>query len=127
MIQLRMTKQISHRTGHSRFVVPRAENHSLDARENDRARAHRARLERDVERAVVKAPAVELLGGLADSETLGVSGRILIANGTVGGDREDRAVMNDDSAHGNFVALHRLAREIERVANELLVVGVGIR
>jgi hypothetical protein len=43
-----------------------------DAGEDDRARAHRARLERDVERRVEQAPGADRRGGLADREHLGV-------------------------------------------------------
>ena len=42
------------------------------------ARAHRARLERDDERAVVEAPAVARARGVGDREQLGVRGRVAV-------------------------------------------------
>ena len=48
-----------------------------DAREHDRARAHRARLERDVERRVEQPPGAQAPRRLAQREHLGVGGRVL--------------------------------------------------
>ena len=46
-----MAQQIADRARHPRLVIPRAEHHAIEPREHDGARAHRARLERDVQRA----------------------------------------------------------------------------
>src|ERR1700682_223692 len=53
MIQLRMPQQISNRAGHPGFLIPRAENNPLHPGQDNSASTHRARLQRDVESAVV--------------------------------------------------------------------------
>src|SRR5687768_17531967 len=60
VIELRMSEQVAYRTGHPRLGVPRAKHHALESSQYDRTRAHRARLERDVQRAVVEPPAIQL-------------------------------------------------------------------
>ena len=60
VIQPRVTQQVSDRAGHPGFLIPRAEHNSLHPRKDYRAGAHRARLERYVESAVVEAPPIQL-------------------------------------------------------------------
>src|SRR5690606_24077038 len=57
MVEPRVAQQVTYRPRHPRLLIPRTEDHALHAREYERARAHRARLERHVERAMVQAPA----------------------------------------------------------------------
>ena len=76
-----------------------------------------------VESAIVETPAVELLGALADGETLGVRGGILVADGAVSGDGEDGVVTDDDRADGDFVPARGFTRQVEGVGDVLLVGG----
>ena len=59
MIESRMTQQIDNGSGHSRFVIPRAKDHAIDARENNCAGTHRTRFERDVQRAPLETPRIQ--------------------------------------------------------------------
>ena len=59
VIEARVAQQVFDRAGHPGFLIPRAEHDSLHPRKDDRAGAHRARLERYVEGAVVEAPPIQ--------------------------------------------------------------------
>src|SRR6266542_4945027 len=80
MIEPRVAQQISNRPCHPGFLVPRPKNYARNACEDDRSRAHCARLEGHVESAVVESPPIEVFASFADREQLGVSGSVLIAN-----------------------------------------------
>jgi hypothetical protein len=116
-----VAEEVSHRAGHPGSRVPRAEHHAVDAREHERPRAHRARLERDVERAAVEAPAAERGGGGAQREHLGVGGGVLVAHGAVGGGRDHRVAAHDDRADGHVAP--RRPRRRERAAHVRFVVS----
>lgn len=127
MIQSGMPQQIADRSSHTRLLIPCAEDHPLHARQHDRAGAHCAGFECDIEGAVIESPAIELRGRLANREELSVSGGILIADGAIGRCSQDCTVADYDRADGNFVALRRIAGEIEGVSNVLLVGSEGLR
>src|ERR1700675_1704215 len=114
-----MPKQVSHRPGHSRFVVPRSKHDALETGQHDRARAHRAWLERPVQCAGVASPTVEFGRRLAYGEQLGVSGRVLVAEGSIARRRDYRSVANDNRAYRDLVPFYRLAGEIERIPDVL--------
>ena len=116
-----MSQQVLDRAGHACLVVPRAKDHALQTRQNDRASTHRAGLEGYVERAIVQPPTIEFGGSFAYRENLGVSGRVLIADCSVAGGGDDRAIADNYGANGDFVALHGLAGKVERVTNVLFV------
>jgi hypothetical protein len=59
VIETRVTEQVAHGSGHSCFLVPSTEHDARDAGEHDRARAHRAGLERHVQRALTEPPFAE--------------------------------------------------------------------
>jgi hypothetical protein len=121
VIEPGMPKQVSHRSGHSRFVVPRSKHDALETRQYDCARAHRAWLERHVQRAVVESPAVEFRRRLANSEKFSVSGGILVADSSIARRRDYRSVANDYRANRDLVSLYRVAGEIERIADVLFI------
>ena len=52
VIEARMSEQIADRSRHPGLVVPCAEDDAREPREHDRAGAHCARLEGDVQRAI---------------------------------------------------------------------------
>jgi len=56
VIQTRVPNNVGHRPGHARLLVERTKDEHAHPRQYDRAGAHRARLERDVQRAVVESP-----------------------------------------------------------------------
>lgn len=121
MIQSGMPQQVADRSSHTRLLIPGTKNNALHAAQHDGPGAHRAGLERDIEGTVIESPAFELRGSLANREELGVSGGILIAHGAIGRCRQNCPVPDYDRPDGNFVALRRIAGEVESVSYVLLV------
>src|SRR3990170_4896423 len=76
VIELWLFEQLRDRDHSARFVVRRAEDDQGHAREHDRAGAHRARLDRHVERAVAQTPAPQCRPRRAKREHFGVGRRI---------------------------------------------------
>src|SRR6266545_1110703 len=77
MIQPRMPDQIPYRPAHPRLLVIRPEHQLPDFGQHDRPRALRARLDRNVERAVGKTIRLERVERALDREKLGMIGGIL--------------------------------------------------
>ncbi len=127
MVQTRMTQEITDRAGHPSFFIPCAEDHPLHTRQHDRTRAHGAWFQCYIEGTVVESPAIEFGGRLANREELGVSGRVLIADSAICCCCDDCPVPNYDCTNGNFVALPRIAGEVESVSNVLLVGSERLR
>ena len=121
MIELGMPQQVPNRPGHPCFLIPRPEYNAFHPRENDGAGTHRARLQRDVESAVVEPPAIELGRCLADGEKLRVRGGILIANRPVGCGGEDRSIAHDNRPDWHLVSLYRFAGEVQCIPYVLLI------
>ena len=98
-----------------------AVDHARHAREHDRARAHRARLERHVEHAVEHPPRAELRGGLAQRQDLGVRGGVLAQLALVVAGPDDLAVLDHDGPDRDVVVLERALRLAQREPHEVLV------
>ena len=79
-----------------------------------RARAHRARLERDDEGAVVEAPVTDLRGRVAQRQDLGVSCWIAGELALVVARREHVAITHDDRTDGHVAVFEGGARLVER-------------
>ena len=91
-----------------------AEDDGGDAGEDDRAGAHRAGLEGDVEGRAGQAPAAERLGGGADREDLGVGGRVAAQLALVAGGGEQLAVAEDRGADRDVAVGLGQARLLDR-------------
>lgn len=77
-------------------------NPSLD----DRTRAHRARLQRDVERALVKMPVLQNLPGRAQSQDFSVSSRIAVSLSPIlRFGNQFASTVNNCSTHGYFTSI----------------------
>src|SRR4051812_6777170 len=87
-----------------------AEIEAAEAGERDRARAHRAGFERDVEIAGVEPLVAERARRGADCEHLGMRRGIMVADGAIAGAADDMAVTHDDTADWNFAGSLRGAR-----------------
>ena len=79
--------------------------------------AHRAGLERDVERAAGQAVVAERAGRVAQRRDLGVRGRVVARDRRVAAAADDRAVADDDRADRDLAARRRRPRERERLAH----------
>jgi hypothetical protein len=121
MIQLGMAQQVPYRSAHPCFFIPCPEYNALHAGEHYGPGAHRARLERHVESAVVEPPAIELGGRLPDGEKLRVRSGILIANRPVRRRGEDGSITHDNRSDRHLVSLYRFTSQVERVSYVLLV------
>src|SRR5690349_13679564 len=85
--------------------VARAVDEASDARVDERPGAHRARLERDVERATLEPPGAQSLGGSPDGDDLGMGHGISIYFAPVVTARELVAVGVDDDRTYGYVAV----------------------
>ena len=111
------------RAARARLGIARAVDHSGHAREHDRAGAHVARLEGDVERGLVQPPGLDRLAGGADGQDLGVGRRILGALDPVVPAADDAAVPDDHGADGHFSFGRGGARLRERGFEVAIVLG----
>ena len=121
VIQSRVTKQVVHRASHACLVIPCTKHNAFHSRKNDRAGAHRARFDGDVQRAVVESPPIQLRRRFANRKHLSMGGWVLISERAIGGCGDDRAIADDYRADRNLVAARRLARDVESVADILLI------
>src|SRR5439155_12270720 len=88
-------QQVPERAGEAGLRVWRAEHDPRDPSEDRRARAHRAGLQRDVQRAALQAPLSERPGGGPDREDLGMRSRVAEALALVPGRAERPFVPRD--------------------------------
>ena len=72
----RLGEEVDHASHCAALGVGRSVDEARDPRQRDGAGAHRARLERHVDRRLQQTPASQSLRGLAQSEHLGVRGGI---------------------------------------------------
>jgi hypothetical protein len=126
VVEPRLGEDVEDAARRARLRVGRRVDHARHAREDDRARAHRARLERHVERAVEDAPRAEVRGGGAQGEHLGVRGRVLAQLALVVAGADHLAVVDDDGADRDVVVRERQLRLGEREAHVALVTCQGV-
>jgi hypothetical protein len=86
---------------------------------NHGAGAHAARLNGDVERDAGEAIIAEEACGFAKDDNFRVGGGVAVADGTVAGASEDLAVVDKNSADGDFASGGRGASFEERFLHEL--------
>ena len=75
-VEARLAEHVEHAAGGAGLRVGRAVDDARHPRPHDRARAHRAGLDRHVQDGVGDPPAAELRAGLAQRQHLGVRGRV---------------------------------------------------
>ena len=118
-----MRRDVEHRADRALNGILRAEIECVEAREEDRSDAHRAGLERDVERTAVEAPGVERRAGTADCETFCMRGGIAECLHLVVPARDDRTVFDDDRPDRDFAEGRGLVRLRQRLRHEKLCVS----
>ena len=89
-----------------------------DPRQRDRAGAHRARLQRDIEVAIDQPLAAGDLRGLPDGENLGMRGRIAVGQGAVSGRGDDLVIEHDHAADRHFAGFSGLFGRFQRQIHE---------
>jgi hypothetical protein len=90
-----------------------------DAGLDDGAGAHAAGLDGDVEGSIRKAVIAKEAGGFAENDDFGMGGGVTIADRAVAGTGENLAVMDQDSAYGDFAGSSCRAGLGERFLHEL--------
>src|SRR5690625_945127 len=78
VIQTSVTHHITYRPASPRFWIPRTKHEPRDARQNNRARAHGARFQRDSQSATIKAPCAQRSSGLPHCKQLSMRGGVII-------------------------------------------------
>ena len=114
MVEGGLAEDVEDAAGGAGLGVGGAEDDGGDAGEDDRAGAHRAGLERDVERRRRQPPAAERLGGGADREDLGVGGRVAAQLALVAGGGEHSPSRATTAPIGTSPWRLRLAGTLER-------------
>ncbi len=102
------------------FLVVRAKVNRFQPAVYKRARAHRARFERDVHFAVRKIPA-EFFVSVFERDDFRVRNCRVVPLFSVVAFRDDLAVQDDDRADGNFVESFRLFCELDCAAHKLFI------
>src|SRR5204863_7916843 len=113
MIETRVLHEIAEGAAEAGLRIVGGEDQLLDARVHERARAHRARLERHDHRRSFEPPVADRLCRLANRVELGVSERIT-GLAAIAAAADDRAVaVDDDRADGDLAFRARLFGERE--------------
>jgi hypothetical protein len=120
VVQARVLDEVLQRAAHPGLRVARAEDQVGDPGEHDRAGAHRARLQRHVERAPEQAPVAGRLRGATDGDHLRVCRRVLQGVREVVPGRDQLAVAHDHRADRNLSDRLRAARLLDREAHPSL-------
>src|ERR1044072_2200990 len=102
MIESRLLRQTVKRVQAARLRIGAAEDQTRDTGLEDRADAHDARLERDVDRAFLQPPAFEARGRGLDGENFRMSERALPLFTQVMRAREHGVVRDDNRTDGDF-------------------------
>jgi len=100
-----VVEHLQRRTARACLWVARPEDHAPQARMHDRARAHRAGLNCNIQAATGKAVVPELPGGAAQDQDFRVRGRIAQVDRAIVGAGDDASVLDDHRAYGSFVLI----------------------
>ena len=115
MIEPAVPHQVPSGARCSILIIPGTEDEPRNSRHHDRARAHRAGLERDDERAPFESPLTEHLSCRSQHEDLGVSRRVASPLTLIAGGRDHRAIGIEDDGTDRYIASSpRLRRLSER-------------
>jgi len=110
MVRAWVVHDLHHRVHGAGFGVVRAVNQAPNAGVNQRARAHRARLNCSKQIAVSQAMVADRGTRFAQGNHLGVSGRVGIGDVAIESMANDLAIVNDHCADGDFSGLKRTLR-----------------
>src|SRR5918996_2531574 len=113
MIQSGIAREIAERSGEARFRVHRAEDEPVEPRQHERTGAHRARLERHIDRATRESPRMQRGGPRSNRQDLSVRRRIVVALSSVPRAAEDLIAPRDDRADRHVAPRERESRILE--------------
>ena len=89
-----------------------------DPRERDRAGAHGAGLQRDIEVAIDQPFGADGLGGLPNGQDFGMRGRVAVGQGPVAGGGDDLVVKDDHASDRHFAGFSGVFGRFERQIHE---------
>ena len=89
-----------------------------NARECDRAGAHRARLERDIKIALNEPLGAERRACRPDGNQLGMRGGVMVGERAIAGTRDNGAIVHDDAADRDLATAAGRARFLQRDVHE---------
>ncbi len=121
MVEARIGKDFEAGVDGAALGVVGAVDEARDAGLNDRAGAHAAGLDGDVERCVCEAIVAEEARGFTKDDDFGVGGWIVVADSAVAGAGENLSVVNQDGSDGDFAGEGRGAGLRECFLHELEV------
>ncbi len=122
MVQTSVATDIVHRAQRTRFLIARTIDQPRDARVDQRAYAHHARLEGHIDRYGGEPVGSERRCGFTQSEDLGMCGRITESDRPIVPSPDDHPASDRDRADGNLALAMAAARFFERHRHELAVV-----
>lgn len=93
----------------------------MEPSEDDCPRAHGAGLEGYVERTIIETPAFQHRACFSNRQHLGMRCRVLIANRSIIGSRNNRVPPNDDRPDRDFILPSSVMPNRDCVAHELLI------
>ena len=114
-----MADDVEKRLARARLCIRCTVDDAIDAAHDERARTHRARLDRNVERQPRKAPAAKLLRRFLQSDDLGMCRAVVPSFAHIVRTRDDRASRIDEhGADGHLARLEGLLRLLERLLHK---------
>ncbi len=119
MVESRVGKHFKAGADGSAFGIVGAIDEARDARLDDCACTHAARLDGDVERGIGKTVVGQEAGGLAQNDNLCVSCWVVVADGAVAGTGEDLAIVDEHGADRDFAGYRCGARFGQGFLHEL--------
>jgi len=126
MIQLLRVANLKMRIDRTRTLIRRPVNEQRNSRLDQGAGAHRAWLDRRIDRRASQPVITDFGGRHPDRDHLGMGGRIAISARSIAGDGDDFALPNDASAHRHLASRLSLARRAQGFAHPALV-GLDLR
>jgi hypothetical protein len=121
VVEARLPEHVENAAGGARLRVGGAVDDPREARQDDRAGAHRARLEGHVEDRVRNPPPPEIRSGLAEREDLGVRRGVSPKLALVSRRGEHLPLSHDHGADRDVVVIGGTLRLAQRETHELLV------
>ena len=125
VIQLGAGEQLEAGTERAAFGVVGGVDEARNPRLDDRASAHGAGLEGNVEDGAGEAVVAEKARGLANNDNFGVGGGVIIADSAIAREGENGIVMDEHGANGDFAGVGRGAGFVESNLHKVEVVRHG--
>jgi hypothetical protein len=122
MIQGRVLRDVENRTRCTGAWIARGKHQTLHSCMHHCACAHRAGLERYIQRGIEQTVVTQRLGCGAHGDHFSVSRGVVRADRSIPPFSDDHAVFDDDRADGNLTCPFGVARQLERALHERDVV-----